>query len=58
MTREQIRAWVARTRAERGLPRHVEDDQVLTDLAQAIREPTSTDPRALAQVARLLEDDR
>ena len=42
MTREQIAAWVVRTRAEQGLPRHVEDDQVLTDLAQAIRDPTST----------------
>jgi hypothetical protein len=42
VTREQIQAWVDRTRAARGLPRHVEDEQVLSDLAQAITDPTST----------------
>jgi hypothetical protein len=36
----EVAAWVARTRAEQGLPRHVEDEAVLRDVAEAIREPT------------------
>jgi hypothetical protein len=42
VTREEIRAWVDRTRDACKLPRHVEDEQVLRDLAQAILEPRAT----------------
>ena len=57
MTREQVAAWVVRTRAEQGLPRHVENDEVLTNVAQAIREPAIRDERALEQIRLVQGDD-
>jgi hypothetical protein len=39
--RAEVRAWVAETRAAQGLPPHVEDDEVLMDLADAVTETTS-----------------
>jgi hypothetical protein len=57
MTREQIQAWVDRTRAERHLPRHVEDAEVLSDLAHAITDPTRLPARVPAG-ATSRESDR
>jgi hypothetical protein len=53
VTREEIRRWVARTRDERGLPRHVEDIGVLRDAAQAILEPRATRSPATSEEAAM-----
>lgn len=37
MTREQMREWVTRTRAEQGLPPRVEDPAALNRIAELLR---------------------
>jgi len=41
---DEVRAWVRATRAAQGLPPHVEDDEVLMDLADAVTTLTPGDP--------------
>jgi hypothetical protein len=53
VTREEIAAWVARTRAEQGLPRHVEDDEFLREVAEAILEPRATRSPATSEEAAM-----
>ncbi len=38
MTREELAAWVAESRAAQGLPRHVEDEATLAPLAMLLAE--------------------